>query len=210
MADKKRDDRLDMNAPGITRRDFVNGSVPGAGAMLSGAGFGKESAYKKAMNSYSGTMFKVPDDWHGPGGVGDYAQSNGNVAELVQNARRIRAGIHKPLPDHVIDSGDFYDVVVVGCELAAISARAEVYPTSEVAFSILHDVRPPDALTQDEYELINFYVTATLDGNLDLRVYGKNVSDKFYKSRSMEGVPGFQYGIHGRPEEYGLEVRYRM
>lgn len=91
-----------------------------------------------------------------------------------------------------------------------LSARAELYVTSEIAFSLLHDVRAPGALTQDGYELVNFFVTATLDDQWDLRVYGKNIGNRFYRTTMVEGVPGTQYGIHGRPDEYGFELRYRF
>ena len=37
-----------------------------------------------------------------------------------------------------------------------------------------------------------------------------SIGDEFYISSATEGVPGFQYGIHGRPDQYGLEVSLRF
>ena len=90
------------------------------------------------------------------------------------------------------------------------TARAEVYTMSEVAFSFLHHVRPPGALEQDGYELVNLYLTATIDDQWDVRAYAKNITDEFYVASAAEGAPGFQYGSSGRPDEYGLEVRFRF
>ncbi len=91
-----------------------------------------------------------------------------------------------------------------------LTARAEVYMISKVVFSILHDLRPDGALSQDGYELVNIYLSATIDDKWDVRAYAKNIGDEFYISSATEGVPGFQYGIHGRPDQYGLEVSLRF
>ena len=91
-----------------------------------------------------------------------------------------------------------------------LSARIELYVTSSIAYSFLHEYRPEGALTQDGYQLVNLFVSATIDENWELRAYGKNVGDEFYITTAVEGVPGFQYAIHGRPDEYGLELRYKF
>lgn len=91
-----------------------------------------------------------------------------------------------------------------------IRARAEVYKTSEIVYSFLYGNRADGALSQDGYELVNLFVTATIDENLDIRVYAKNIGDEFYLSSASEGVPGFQVGQHGRPDEYGVELTYRF
>ncbi|MCY4514991.1 MAG: TonB-dependent receptor [Candidatus Tectomicrobia bacterium] len=95
-------------------------------------------------------------------------------------------------------------------ERVRLKARAELYVTSEIAYSFLHPVRPDGALTQDGYELFNAYLSATFDENLEVRAYGKNIGDKFYLTGATEGVPGTQYGQHGRPDEYGVELTYRF
>ena len=89
-------------------------------------------------------------------------------------------------------------------ERVRLRARAELYVTSEIAYSFLHPVRPDGALTQDGYELFNAYVTLVFDDNMEVRGYGKNIGDKFYLTGATEGVPGTQYGQHGRPDEYGV------
>ncbi|MBV8223227.1 MAG: NAD(P)/FAD-dependent oxidoreductase, partial [Candidatus Eremiobacteraeota bacterium] len=63
----------------ITRRDFVNGVLIGAGASLLRA-----PAPARAQ--------ELTSSWTGYGGVGDYANSNGNTADVVNAAHGIRDG----------------------------------------------------------------------------------------------------------------------
>ena len=68
----------------ITRRDFVNSTLVGAGLALMntpGPAF--------AQGAPAGA------DWNGYGGVGDYRASNGVTWEVMDSAHRIR--------DHVYD-----------------------------------------------------------------------------------------------------------
>lgn len=96
----------------ITRRDFVNGVLVGAGASLLGMpapacaqGLGKE--------------------WTGFGGIGDYADSNGNTAVVVNAAHGIRDGRYEPFiaAARVVDAR--YDLVVVGGGFAGLAAAYE-------------------------------------------------------------------------------------
>ena len=73
----------------ITRRDFVSGTMVGSGvALLSAKAPG-------VMSSELGQRTHVPyagltKDWTGPGGVGDYASSNGNTHLVVNAAHSFR------------------------------------------------------------------------------------------------------------------------
>jgi spermidine dehydrogenase len=62
----------------ITRKDFLNATLLGMGAALLGAPAPLES------------MVSPPDRWTGPGGVGDYASSNGNTRAVMDAAHRMR------------------------------------------------------------------------------------------------------------------------
>lgn len=90
-----------------------------------------------------------------------------------------------------------------------INARAEVYAQSEVHYNHKHPFRN-GGLTQDSYELVNLYLTATIDETVDVRVYGKNITDELYLDAGAEAFPFMSYCQSGRPEEYGIEVRYRF
>src|SRR5215831_13443482 len=75
--------RRSSSAPGgVTRRDFIGAALLGAGSALLGA----EAPLSTAMAGASGTAgakklayAQLGPDWTGPGGIGDYASSNGNV-----------------------------------------------------------------------------------------------------------------------------------
>ncbi|WP_019531375.1 NAD(P)-binding protein [Dasania marina] len=96
----------------ITRRDFSSGVLKGAGlGLLAGAApFVANSAKAQGLTH----------DWTGPGGVGDYARSNGNTHEVVNGAHSIRDGKWKTLPSAHTDSGEEYDLVVVGGGFAGL------------------------------------------------------------------------------------------
>jgi len=105
----------------ITRRDFVGGTMLGAGAAL---------LYAKApalMRGAQAQTLSVPltglgPDWTGPGGAGDYARSNGNTHEVVNAGHALRNGDFEKLLKDSIDTGETYDLVVVGAGFAGHSA----------------------------------------------------------------------------------------
>ncbi len=111
----KEDELLGMTES-ITRRDFLNGLLVGAGATLiqpgaSAAGRILERLQQEAVNP-----------WTGYGGVGDYAESNGNTWEVMQAAHSIRDGSADLLIGQAIDTGETYDLVVVGGGLSGLGA----------------------------------------------------------------------------------------
>ncbi len=98
----------------ITRRDFLNSSLLGAGAAL---------LYSNAplANGALGGI-QLGTDWYGYGGVGDYAASHGNTPELTNNAHAVRDGVFDSLPADTVDTGEVYDLVVVGAGIAGLGA----------------------------------------------------------------------------------------
>lgn len=88
----------------ITRRDFLNGTLLGSGPGLL-------RAQPPAGRA-----------WDGPGGVGDYATCNGNPWQVVEAAHRIREGAYgaEILPSR--DTGEAFDLVVVGAGMSGLGA----------------------------------------------------------------------------------------
>ena len=60
---------------GITRRDFLNATLIGSGALLLSS---RSPALVLSTGPHPPTIPTV-DEWTGYGGVGDYANSNGNT-----------------------------------------------------------------------------------------------------------------------------------
>src|SRR5580698_5791065 len=100
---------------GITRRDFLNGTLLGSGAIL------LNSASPVRLLARTAATGAV-DDWTGYGGVGDYANSNGNTSAVLEAGHQIRDGLFESLPADVIDTGEIYDCVVVGGGISGLAA----------------------------------------------------------------------------------------
>ena len=63
--------------------------------------------------------------WNGYSGVGDYARSNGNVASTMDAAHLIRDGLSIEMMEKVEDTGEEYDLVIVGGGFSGIGAAYE-------------------------------------------------------------------------------------
>jgi spermidine dehydrogenase len=103
----------------ITRRDFLNGALAGSGAVLLSSALPQQLLARGAATPADTN----PDnDWTGYGGVGDYANSNGNTAAVFEAGHQIRDGAFETLPASVIDTGETYDCVVVGGGISGLAA----------------------------------------------------------------------------------------
>jgi spermidine dehydrogenase len=100
---------LGLNQP-ICRRDFLNSTLLAAGGALLGPLTPQQ------------LMASGADDWTGYGGVGDYANSNGNTLEVMNTGHQIRDGVFDALPADTIDTGEVLDCVVVGGGVSGLSA----------------------------------------------------------------------------------------
>ena len=112
----------------ITRRDFVNGVLIGAGTAMLGASSGDAAAAAEvarpgaASEPARATPGAGEDTFTGYGGVGDYARANGNTWPVVQAAHRLRDGQYDAAAlAHAQAAGEF-DLVVVGGGIAGLSA----------------------------------------------------------------------------------------
>ena len=103
--------------PKITRRDFLNAMLLGSGALLLDL-----PAPMKLLAQEQG--------WEGFGGVGDYAASHGNTEEIVRILNQLQRGQYKTSPDNVIDTGETFDLVVVGGGLSGLGAAYQFKKTS--------------------------------------------------------------------------------
>ena len=119
MKRQKLSSSSDHFAEHITRRDFLNTTLLGAGAALLTANapsviFGESQARGTTAHTPGG------DAWTGYGGIGDYAQANGNTWPVMNAAHKIRDAGYNKLPN-VLDTGELYDVIVVGGGLTGLS-----------------------------------------------------------------------------------------
>ena len=115
---------------GITRRDFVGNTLVGSGAALLTAAapwnaLGMEA--KPGDGFRLGRSMPTPlndldERWTGYGGVGDYATANGNTHKVVNAAHTLRNGDLAERVSAAQDTGEEYDLVVVGAGFAGCTA----------------------------------------------------------------------------------------
>ncbi len=99
----------------ITRRDFLNGALVASGGMLLSPVSPLQVLQARAAQS-------AADDWTGYGGIGDYANSNGNTTAVLEAGHQIRDGRFDSLPANAIETGEIYDCVVVGGGISGLAA----------------------------------------------------------------------------------------
>src|SRR6516164_4302505 len=102
------DGALGMDA-GITRRDFLGGTLLASGAML--------------LESLTpAELLAQQDEFTGYGGVGEYSRSNGNTLPVLEAGHKIRKGVYDPLPKDIVETSETYDCVIVGGGISGIAA----------------------------------------------------------------------------------------
>jgi spermidine dehydrogenase len=93
----------------ICRRDFLNATLLASGSLL--------------LSPISPLQL-VAQGWSDNGytGVGDYRDSNGNTLEVMKAAHAIRDGVYDTPPADVIDTGEVFDLAVVGGGISGLAA----------------------------------------------------------------------------------------
>jgi spermidine dehydrogenase len=105
---KSSDDSLGLSAS-ICRRDFLNATLLASGAVL------LQPLTPLQLLGENGS-------WGGYTGVGDYADANGNTMEVMQAAHAIRDGAFDSVPRDVINTGETFDMVVVGGGISGLAS----------------------------------------------------------------------------------------
>jgi spermidine dehydrogenase len=146
----------------ITRRDFVGSALLGSGSVL--LGMAPPGAVRTAAAQTTGLpMTGLGPDWTGPGGIGDYGRSNGNTAEVVNSA-------HSAIRNHerdrgiasATDTGETYDLIIVGCGISGLSAGHTYHkarPSSTVLMLDQHPIFGGEA-KQNEFEVDGYRLAA--------------------------------------------------
>jgi len=110
-----KDRDLGLDVP-ITRRDFLNSTLLASGALL----LNTKAPLLQQQQGPTGLA------WEGPGGVGDYARSHGNMWATVSTAHELRDGKigGEAVRQRATDTGERYDVIIVGGGISGLGAAA--------------------------------------------------------------------------------------
>ena len=184
-SDNKKDSLI--LSPDISRRDFVNGSLVGVGATLLGVAGPGCTADPTPPSAAS-------DPWTGYGGVGDYAISNGNVAAVRDAAHLIRDGKTADLSRDAIDTGETYDMVIIGGGFSGIGAAYQFDKSCDETKRCLvlenHPIYGGEA-KQNEFDVDGY------------RLYGPQGSNDFAPpDRDSDSLIADIYRDTGLPFEY--------
>jgi len=117
MADSKHNERDDKSLGmdrRICRRDFLNSTLLASGSLL---------LSPLAPND----LLAQGSDWTGYGGVGDYQNSNGNTAEVMNAGHQIRDHVFENAPANAIDTGETFDCVVVGGGISGLAGALSLH-----------------------------------------------------------------------------------
>ena len=172
----------------ISRRDFVGGTLVGFGASL----ISSCSTPRSEVGVFN-------DPWTGFGGVGDYAISNGNVASVRDAAHLIRDGYTGEMLENTEDTGEEYDMVIIGGGFSGIGAAYQFhkeYGNSKKCLLLEnHPVFGGEA-KQNEFDVDGY------------RLYGPQGSNDFGPPQEeSEGLIADIYRDTGLPFKYDFVAR---
>lgn len=172
----------------ITRRDFVGGALIGSGLPLLGMAAPISGCAPQSSQVMS-------DPWTGYGGVGDYAMSNGNTAAVRNAAHLIRDGLSVELADDAVDTGEIFDMVIVGGGFSGLGAAYQFHKERGEEGSCLilenHPVFGGEA-KQNEFDVDGY------------RLYGPQGSNGFLPPTGNASLSDEIFRAVGMPMEYSF------
>ncbi|HEY7391437.1 MAG TPA: NAD(P)-binding protein [Bryobacteraceae bacterium] len=171
----------------ITRRDFLNAALVGSGALL-----------LEPLSPADWLNQNTPgpsDEWTGYGGVGDYANSNGNTQAVLEAGHRIRDAEFENLPENPVETGEVYDCVIVGGGISGLAAALIFHRNAGEGKTCLvldnHPVFGGEAKRNefivDGHRLVGHQGSALFQVN-----YPHSFIERFYQSIGLK-VPRLEY-----------------
>src|SRR5580704_8587431 len=176
---------------GITRRDFLNATLLASGGLLLNSVSPAELlAEPKASQEKSSD-----DSWTGYGGVGDYANSNGNTRAVLEAGHQIRDGLFDGPAAGVVETGETYDLVVVGGGISGLAAalifQRQAGPGKTCLVLDNHPIFGGEA-KRNEFLVDGHRLTAHQGSALFQVNYPHSFIERFYQSIRLK-VPRLEY-----------------
>ena len=183
---------------GITRRDFLNATLLASGGLLLNSVSPAELlAEQKASQEKSSD-----DSWTGYGGVGDYANSNGNTRAVLEAGHQIRDGFLESPAAGVVETGETYDLVVVGGGISGLAAalifQRQAGPGKSCLVLDNHPIFGGEA-KRNEFLVDGHRLTAHQGSALFQVNYPHSFIERFYQSIGLE-KPRLEYQKWAGPD----------
>ena len=179
----------------IARRDFLNSTLLASGALLLGGLSPSELLARAAAQGA---------DWTGPGGVGDYANSNGNTLAVLTDGHQIRDRAFEALPADTVALDETYDCVVVGGGISGLASALTFTRRARAGTSCLvldnHPVFGGEA-KRNEFDVDGHRLVAHQGSAFYFVPYPYSFIGRFYESIGLK-QPRLTYQSWGggRPE----------
>jgi len=180
------DESLGMDVP-ITRRDFIGSTLMASGAAL--------------LSPHAAA--RTVDEFTGYGGLGDYANSNGNTLEVVTAGHQMRDGVlDRP---EAVDTGEAYDCVIVGGGISGLAAAVTFLKEGGRAGKVLvlenHPIFGGEA-KRNEFEVDGKRLIAHQGSAIYFVPYPHSVIGRFYESIGLS-APRLNYQRWDGPGQLG-------
>lgn len=191
-SEKRGDDLLGMTCP-ISRRDFVNGALTGAGAALVA---GCKPPFQPAN---AGAFSPSGSAWTGFGGLGDYAWANGNTEAVMNAAHALRDGAYDERSTVSIEE---VDAVVVGGGFSGLTSAYELKRTLKPGQTILileNHAMPGGEAKENMFEVDGHHLVAPQGSNGSILPQGRD-----WKGTRVE-IAAKYWDEFGLPKSYDLE-----
>jgi len=177
-AHKLGDKSLGMDSS-ISRRDFLGATLLASGAQLLNPFSPAQLLAKQPHAALPGST----EDWNGYGGVGEYADSNGNTWEVLRAGHKLRDANLAAFLKDAADTGELYDCVVVGGGISGLAAAAlflrQARPGSKCLVLENHPIFGGEA-RQNEFDVDGYRVVAHQGSAIYFVPYPRSFLADFY------------------------------
>jgi len=184
------DHALGMDAS-ITRRDFLGTTLLASGAVLLDSVSPAQLLAERAPGGAS--------DWNGYGGVGEYANSNGNTWEVLTAGHKLRDGLYEEASGNVLETGETHDCVVVGGGISGLAAALfflrQAGPNATCLVLDNHPIFGGEA-KQNDFEVDGQRLTAHQGSAIYFVQYPRSFLAQFYESIGLK-EPRLKYQTWG-------------